>query len=107
MRISFCIVLALAACKSDPTPPAPAPAEVVPVASQPLPAITPSTAGAPGSQNLAPLAGVAARMTDEAARRPHVKVTAEAVFATLGERGITLASTKQVLAATASATDFA
>jgi phenylpyruvate tautomerase PptA (4-oxalocrotonate tautomerase family) len=86
-----CFVLALAACKREP---APAP-------SAPPPA--PTTVGAPGSQNLAPLAGIAVRMHEEAASRPAVSVTAEELFDALAARGIELQSKKQVLAATAQA----
>jgi len=96
MRTTLCIVLALAACKGDPSPQTKPHAEVVS-------ATAPTTEGAPGSQNLAPLAGLAARMHDESARRPPVDVTADEVFAALTARGIALASTKQVLAATAAA----
>jgi hypothetical protein len=91
--VTICIVVALAACKSDPPSPSAPPPEPT----------TPVTAGAPGSQNLAPLAGLSARMQEEATRRPAVEVTAEALFRALGERGITIASQKQVLAATAQA----
>lgn len=90
--ISF--VLALAACKSDRSPsPAAAPAQEL-VATSP---------GAPGSQNLAPLAGIAARMHEEAAQRPASKLSAERVFRALTDRGITLARQQQVLATTAQA----
>jgi len=98
---TICFVMALAACKkADSTPPStqspsPAPASA--------PTSAPTTVGAPGSQNLAPLAGVATRMHDESAKRPRVKVTAEAVFDAVTHHGITLTSTKQVLAATAAA----
>jgi len=98
---TICFVLALAACKSD--PPAPSPPPPAPASAIAATAGTPTTVGAPGSQDLAPLAGVATRMHDEASQRPHVKVTAEAVFDALTQRGIVLASTKQVLAATAAA----
>jgi hypothetical protein len=87
--------MALAACKGEP------PAQ--PTAPQAAPSVQPTTPGAPGSQNLAPLAGIAVRMHDESAQRPRVKVPAEAVFAAVTEAGIPLASTKQVLAATAQA----
>jgi hypothetical protein len=106
MRTTICILIALAACKSDRRPPAPPPPLPAPTpAAKPMPALEtmPSTSGAPGSQNLAPLAGLATRMHDESSQRPHVKVTAEAVFDALTKRGIALASTKQVLAATAAA----
>jgi hypothetical protein len=94
---TFCFVVALAGCKAESaSTPAPAPQAAAPVTY-------PSTQGTPGSQNLAPLAGVATRMHDESAQRPQVKVTAEAVFAAVTGAGITLASTKQVLAATAQA----
>lgn len=86
MRTILFIVL-VAACKRDASPPPPAP----------------TTTSAPGSTNLAPLAGLATRLHSEATQRPAVKVTAEQLFSALGERGITLASTKQVLAATAQA----
>jgi hypothetical protein len=90
---TLCFVLALAACtRTAEPPPPPAP-----------PASAPTTIGAPGSQNLAPLAGIAVRMYEESAQRPPVKVTAEAVFDALSARGISLASQKQVLAATAQA----
>ena len=85
-----CFVLALAACSRTEQP-----------APTPPPASAPTTIGAPGSQNLAPLAGIAVRMNEESAQRPPVKVTAEAVFDALAARGISLTSKKQVLAATA------
>lgn len=97
---TLCLVLALAACKAEAHQPAPASSP--PVAGQKLDGI-PSTPGAPGSQNLAPLAGLATKMRDEAAQRPQVKVNAEAVFDAVTKRGIALISTKQVLAATAAA----
>jgi hypothetical protein len=89
---TICFVLALAACKraDEPAPPPP-------------PASAPTTIGAPGSQNLAPLAGIAVRMHEESAQRPQVEVTAEALFDAITARGISLASKKQVLAATAQA----
>jgi hypothetical protein len=88
-----CFVLALAACtRTDEPAPTTAPAPT-----------TPTTIGAPGSQNLAPLAGIAVRMHEESAQRPHVKVTAETLFDALAARGISFASKKQVLAATAQA----
>ena len=87
MRNILFIVIVLAACKRE--------------ATQPPPPAT--TTSAPGSTNLAPLAGLATRLHSEATQRPAVKVTAEQLFSALGERGITLASTKQVLATTAQA----
>lgn len=95
MRISHTIsfVLALAACKSESTPPRTAAA----------PPLAPATVGVPGSQDLAPLANLGARLHEEAARRPHVEVPAERLFHALADRGISLASEKQVLAATAAA----
>lgn len=90
--ISF--VLALAACNRTPEP-APSPTA--------SPVSSPTTPGAPGSQNLAPLAGIAVRMHEEAAQRPAASVTAERLFDALTARGIELASKKQVLAATAQA----
>jgi hypothetical protein len=94
MHICFALACA-AACKAE-SAPSPAP--------QPAPPPTyPTTQGTPGSQNLTPLAGIATRMHDESAQRPQVKVSAESVFAAVTNAGITLASTKQVLAATAQA----
>ena len=96
-------VVALAACKSEPNPqsqPQPQPAAPQPRAVEPAHA---TTSGAPGSQNLAPLAGVSARMREESSARPQVKVSAEALFDALGERGIVLARRQQVLAVTAQA----
>jgi hypothetical protein len=89
---TICFVLALAACK-----------RTEPAAPPPPVTTTPTTTSAPGSQNLAPLAGIAVRMHDEATQRPHVKVTAEALFDALASRGVEFASKKQVLAATAQA----
>lgn len=89
---TICFVLAVAACKRADEP-----------APSPPPASAPTTIGAPGSQDLAPLAGIAVRMHEEAAQRPQVKVTADAVFDALAARGVSLASKKQVLAATAQA----
>jgi len=92
MRTTILFVLALAACKRAETqPPPPAPPPVA------------TTQGAPGSTNLAPLAGLATRLHSEAAQRPAATVTAEQLFAALTQRGVTLATTKQVLAATAQA----
>jgi hypothetical protein len=87
--ISF--VLALAACtRTDEPAPSPPPP-------------SPTTIGAPGSQNLAPLAGIAVRMHEESAQRPPVRVSADTLFDALAAHGISLASKKQVLAATAQA----
>ena len=90
---TICFVLALAACKraDEPAPP------------PPIPSSAPTTTSAPGSQNLAPLAGIAVRMHEESAQRPTVKVSADTLFDALTARGISLASKKQVLAATAQA----
>src|SRR5688500_6098041 len=93
MRITLTVALALVACKSEPKP-APAPQ---------APPVVDSTPSAPGSQTLAPLAGIAVRMNEESAQRPRVEVTADELFAAVTKRGITLTSTKQVLAATAQA----
>lgn len=92
LTISF--VLALAACKSDPSPPRS-------VAAPPPPA--PTTVGVPGSQDLAPLAHLGARLHEESAHRPRVDVPAERVFRALADRGVAFASEKQVLATTAHA----
>ena len=102
MRTTLYILVALAACKSD-SRPAAAPPPLPPAKPAPVAETVPSTGGVPGSQNLAPLANLATRMHDESSQRPHVKITAEAVFDALTKDGITLASTKQVLAATAAA----
>ena len=91
LTISF--VVALAACKRDRTPPSPARE----------PELVATSTGAPGSQDLAPLAGIAARMHEESAHRPAVKVTAEQLFRALTDRGVTLTRQQQVLAATAQA----
>jgi hypothetical protein len=102
MRTKFvsALVLALVACKSDPRPAAPPPT-TSPASAEPASVV--STPSAPGSQNLTPLAGLANRLHDESKLRPPVKVPAETLFAALTQRGIALASQKQVLAATAQA----
>ncbi len=86
-------LLALAACSRhhDPKPPPPAP-----------PAAAPITQGVPGSQDLAPLQQLGARLSDEKSHRP-VAHAADRLFAALGAQGITLSSHHQVLAATAAA----
>lgn len=102
MRTTFIVfVLALAACKTQRTAPH---ADTRPTTAAPArPIGAPTTMGAPGSANLAPLAQLGSALQREHTQRPTVKVTPEALFAALRARGIELASEKQVLAATAAA----
>src|SRR5262245_58340465 len=97
MRTTILFVLALSACKhTDKPKPAPQAPPAAPMAA-------PASTGAPGSQDLAPLAQLSSVLSREASARPHVKVTADQVFASLAAHGIALASEKQVLATTAQA----
>src|SRR5262245_7364462 len=91
MRTTLVFVLALLACKQDHSK------------QQQQQQLVASAPSAPGSQDLAPLAGLGAALHREAAERPRVKVTADQVFASLAAHGIALASKKQVLATTAQA----
>lgn len=90
---SLLLVMALAACShtESKAPPPPAPASA------------PTTQGVPGSQDLAPLANLGARLRTEATHRPTVKVPAEKLFDALARQGVTLATHHQVLATTANA----
>ena len=92
---SLLLVVAIAACShtESKAPPTPAPA----------PASAPTTQGIPGSQDLAPLANLGARLRTEATHRPTVKVPAEKLFDALAKQGVTLATHHQVLATTANA----
>jgi hypothetical protein len=92
------LAIALVACTNhhDPVPAPPAP-------PPPQPALAPTTDGAPGSQNLAPLANLGTVLGGESAHRPQVAVTAERVFAALTDHGVALASQHQVLASVAAA----
>ena len=85
------LLVALAACshasKHHTPPPAPPPL-----------AEAPTTQGVPGSQDLAPLQSLGARLSEERTHRPPAK-TGDQLFAALGKEGITLASHHQVLAA--------
>ena len=87
------LLAAIAACshKQDHTPP-----------PAPPPASAPITQGVPGSQDLAPLQQLGARLSDEKSHRPAAHA-ADKLFAALGEQGIVLASHHQVLAAVAGA----
>jgi len=88
------LLLAIAACshKQDHTPP-PAP---------PPPASAPITQGVPGSQDLAPLQQLGARLADEKSHRPAAHAS-DQLFDALAKQGIALASHHQVLASVASA----
>ena len=88
---SLLLVMALGACSHRETK------------APPPPASAPETQGIPGSQDLAPLANLGARLRDEAKHRPAVKVPAEKLFDALTRQGITLATHHQVLATTANA----
>jgi hypothetical protein len=85
------LLAAIAACSHEPnhTPP-------------PAPASAPITQGVPGSQDLAPLQQLGARLSEEKSHRPEAK-TSDRLFDALGKQGITLASHHQVLATTAAA----
>jgi len=87
---SLLFIMALAACSHHES-------------KAPVPASAPVSTGVPGSQDLAPLANLGARLSSEARHRPVVKVPAEKLFGALAEHGITLASHHQVLATTANA----
>ena len=86
------LLLATAACSRHETPrPQPAP-----------PAVAPITQGVPGSQDLAPLQQLGARLSEEKSHRPESKIS-DRLFDALGKQGITLSSHHQVLATTAAA----
>jgi hypothetical protein len=91
---AFVAICLVASChRTDPSPP--------PTTVEPAPAQ--DTIGQPGSQDLAPLAGLPAQLGDESQHRPHSKVTVEHVFDALGAKGITLVTRHQVLASAAAA----
>lgn len=94
MRTTILFVLAIAACKRGDAPPPP---------PQPVPPTVDESPGPVGSKDLAGLAGIAAQLHDESHQRPAVKVKVEALFDALAANGITLTTTRQVLAATAAA----
>jgi len=89
----FVLLAALVACshKQDHTPP-----------PAPPPASAPITQGVPGSQDLAPLQQLGARLSEEKSHRPEAKI-GDRLFDALGKQGITLSSHHQVLATTAAA----
>jgi hypothetical protein len=91
------ICLAASSCrKSEPLPPPVAPPEGgAKVVEDKL--------GTPGSQDLAPLAGLPQRLDGEAKGRPQSKVPVEHVFSALDQKGIKLVSQHQVLASAAAA----
>jgi len=90
VTLSICL---FAACKHDvPAPPSHEP-----------PPMAADTTGAPGSQDLAPLARLTPVMASESSHRPAVKVPAEKLFDTLASQGIEIASKHQVLATVAAA----
>lgn len=87
---SLLFIMALAACSHHES-------------KAPVPASAPVSTGVPGSQDLAPLASLGAKLSSEAKHRPAVKVPAERLFDALARQGITLAAHHQVLATTANA----
>ncbi|MBA3392568.1 MAG: hypothetical protein H0T89_07990 [Deltaproteobacteria bacterium] len=96
----------LVACgKSDDPKPAPKavePATATAGSAGPAPAMgTEKTGGVPGSENLAPLAGLMAQLETEAKSRPAAKVTAERAFEAIKAAGLEVGEPQQVLGKTA------
>ncbi len=99
-------MMSLVACgKHDESKPAPKSVEPTPnvgsAAASPPAMGTEKTGGVPGSENLAPLAGLMAQLDTESKSRPAAKVTVERAFEAIKASGLEVGEPQQVLGKTA------